>query len=135
MTHHHCIDRQFQSDNLKDYEREVKSLYAHGGNNFLTAFERIRDIIKQNPGLEELVIIFVTDGHDCMDCYEHPRGQYAQDLLNVAKQIKEVAGLKTSYMCIGFSEGHDARQMNQIANFGSAPGNFMYVPTNVADYQ
>jgi hypothetical protein len=38
-------------------------------------------------------------------------------------------------MCVGFSQGHNAHQMNQIANFGSEQGNFMYVNTNVGDYQ
>ena len=36
-------------------------------------------------------------------------------------------------MCIGFSEYHNAVQMNQIANFGSERGNFMYVPTQHGD--
>ena len=133
MTHHHAIDREFTCADWSDYEKQVKSLYANGGNNFLVAFERILAIIKENPGLEELVIIFVTDGHDCRDGY---RGRdYDQDLIDVAKKIQNFPGLKTSYMCIGFSQHHNATQMNQIAKFGSEQGNFIYVDTNMNDYQ
>ena len=69
MTHHHAIDKEFVSNNREDYEKEVKKFHAHGGNNFLTVFKRIQALVKENPGLEELEIIFVTDGHDCMDGY------------------------------------------------------------------
>lgn len=101
----------------------------------MVAFQRILALIKENPGLEELVIIFVTDGHDCQDYYRGNRKDYARELLAVAKQIQTLAGLKTQYMSIGFSQQHDAAQMNQIANFGSDQGNFMFVNTDVAEYQ
>ena len=65
LTHHHSIEREFTSTNLKDYQDKINDLEAGGGNNFLVAFERILSLIKENPCLEELVIIFVTDGHDC----------------------------------------------------------------------
>ncbi len=78
----------------------------------MVAFQRILALIKENPGLEELVIIFVTDGHDCQDYYRGNRKDYARELLAVAKQIQTLAGLKTQYMSIGFSQQHDAAQMN-----------------------
>ena len=65
LTHDHEIEREFVSNNLESYEKQINSLYARGGNNFLIVFERILAIIKENPGLEELVIFFVTDGCDC----------------------------------------------------------------------
>ena len=87
MTHDHEIEREFKADNLLQYEKQINSLYARGGNNFLIAFERILAIIKENPGLEELVIFFVTDGHDCRDGYRGHRDSYDKELLDVAKTI------------------------------------------------
>ena len=38
-------------------------------------------------------------------------------------------------MCIGFSQYHNAVEMNSIANCGNERGNFMYVNTDVGNYQ
>ena len=92
---------------MQNYETEINKLYAHGGNNFLIVFQRILALIKENKGLEELVILFVTDGHDCQDGY---RGHnYNAELLDFADKIKKFVGLKTTYMCIGFSQHHNAQ--------------------------
>ena len=134
MCHDHSIDSVFECDNLESYEAEVNKLCAKGGNNFLLAFQWILELIQKNPGLKELVIIFVTDGKDCMDGYRGGRQKYRDELQDVAMQIKNYAGLTTRFMSIGFSRNHDAKQMNQIANFGSDQGNFMYVDTDGQDY-
>ena len=89
--------------------------------------------MKENPGLEELEIIFVTDGHDCMDGYRGARNNYAAEVNRTIDEIKNL-GCKVRYMCIGFSANHNAQQMNQIANSGTDQGNFMFVDTQFNDF-
>lgn len=95
------------SNNKEDYEKQVKKFHAHGGNNFLTVFQRIKALVMENPGLEQLEIIFVTDGHDCMDGYRGARNNYAGEVNKAIDEIKDM-GCKVRYMCIGFSANHNA---------------------------
>ena len=44
--------------------------------------------------------------------------------------LKAKPGLKSKFLAVGFSPGHDAASMNMIANFGSDIGNFIYIDTN-----
>ena len=75
----------------------------------MIAFQWIESLIRKNPGLEELVIIFVTDGQDCMDGHRGSRQNYKDELQKVAERIKNYEGLKTRFMSIGFSQHHDAK--------------------------
>ena len=134
MTHHHIIEKEFQSENLEEYEKEIQKLHAHGGNNFLNVFKRIHEIIEENPNLEELEIIFVTDGHDTVDGWSGARANYHTAVENAIKQIQAEARLRSRYLTIGFSQNHNAQQMNQIASSGSDQGNFIYVDTQANDY-
>lgn len=44
------------------------------------------------------------------------------------------AKMKSRFLSIGFSQGHDAPFMNQIAQGGSDMGNFFYVDTSGPNY-
>ena len=41
--------------------------------------------------------------------------------------IKSRPNLKTKFLSVGFSRGHDAVFMNRIANFGTDIGNFIFI--------
>ena len=65
-------------------------MYAHGGNNFLNVFKRIKEIVDAHPNLEELQIIFVTDGHDTIDNYNGNRNNYAGEVNTTMQSIGSV---------------------------------------------
>ena len=56
------IEDSFACATQNEYDAKIKALHTIGGTNFYSVFERIELILTQNPDLEELVIIFVTDG-------------------------------------------------------------------------
>jgi hypothetical protein len=41
--------------------------------------------------------------------------------------LKSIPNLNSKFMAIGFSQGHDAVFMNELAKAGSTIGNFIYV--------
>ena len=53
---------------------------------------------------------------------------------SMLEQIRSMARVETTYLSVGFSAHHVARQMNQIANSGSQEGNFIYVDTQGGNY-
>ena len=84
------------------------------------------------PHTEELVCIFITDG---CDGYYNPRGgDRAADYNEVSERIKAIPNLRTKFLSIGFSRGHDAVFMNRIANFGHDIGNFIFIDQGEAGW-
>ena len=57
-----CTD--FAAANFDDYERRIRQLRAGGGTNFMNVFFKIKELLDARPNLEELVVIFITDGCD-----------------------------------------------------------------------
>lgn len=91
-------------------------------------FKRIKAIIAEHPQLEEIQIMFVTDGQDIHQSYVG--NNYDAEISQVIRDIQVVNGIKSQYLTIGFSQHHDAKRMNEIANSGSEAGNFIFVDTN-----
>ena len=119
------IEEEFQCDTQAEYDQRIRALHVIGGTNFYSVFERLEKILEQNPDLEELVVIFVTDGFD---------GHRNANMEATMKKITQ-KNCKVRYMSIGFSRNHDAAMMNKIANAGTEQGNFQYVDTGCNDYK
>ena len=84
-------------------------------------FQKIYEIVVANPNLEELVIIWVTDGQDDSN---------KDECNEAAKKIREHNPLlKIKYLAIGFSANHDAQRMKEVAESGNVDGNFRFVDT------
>ena len=84
-------------------------------------------MLNANDKLEELVVIFITDGQDGyrrMHEYEE-----------MSEWIKARPGLRSRFLSVGFSRDHDAAFMNRIANFGSEQGNFIFIDSTLAGWQ
>ena len=45
----------------------------------------------------------------------------------VSARIKSMPNLRSKFLSVGFSRGHDAAFMNRIANFGNDIGNFVFI--------
>lgn len=43
--------------------------------------------------------------------------------------------MESTIYCIGFSQGHDAKLLNSLAQAGSNVGNFIYIDSNQPNYQ
>ena len=101
----------------------------------MKVFEHINKILDQNPGTEELVCVFVTDGEDCDPGYRSPTGDNLGDYQRVSNALKARPGLRSKFLSVGFSQDHDASFMNRIAKFGSEIGNFVFIETNGANWR
>ena len=115
----------YSENNLQDYTARINSIRAGGGTNFMNVFLQIEDLLRRNPNTEELVVIFITDGQD---------GYYSQNGVNaseeydlVSARFKSLNNLRSKFLSVGFSRGHDAAFMNRIANFGHDRGNFVFI--------
>ena len=93
----------------------------------MNVFIQIEELLRQNPNTEELVVIFITDG---MDGYYARNGNASEEYELVSARIKSLPNLRTKFLSVGFSRGHDAAFMNRIANFGSDIGNFVFIDSN-----
>ena len=78
------------------------------------------------PELEELTVMFITDGQD--GYIRRNPARNGVDPYNVVRdKIRAIPGLKSRFLAIGFSRDHDAVFMNRIANFGTEQGNFIFI--------
>jgi hypothetical protein len=81
-------------------------------------FRELESIIKENPNVQELEIMWMTDG----------QASYQENYPSIGA-IKNNPKIKSRYMTIGFSRYHNAQIMNHVANAGSEQGNFVFVDT------
>lgn len=84
-----------------------------------------------STGINELTVIFFTDG--CDTCNQ--KNVLLESLHNMSATLKSVPGLNSKFMAIGFSQGHDAAFMNELAKAGSTIGNFIYVDQSKPGWQ
>ena len=54
----------FECDSLQNYHDKIDKLRAGGGTNFFRVFQKLEKYVEDNQKLEELVVIFITDGQD-----------------------------------------------------------------------
>ena len=52
----------------------------------------------------------------------------------ISSKIKDRPNMSTRYLSIGFSRDHNATFMNQIAQFGSSMGNFIFIDSYEPNY-
>ena len=81
-------------------------------------------MLKENRNIEELVIIFAADS---------PSADSLETMRNVIKQIQGFKDVKTRFLTIGIDKDIDAEAMTEIANLGSAKGNFNFIETRGKD--
>jgi hypothetical protein len=56
-------------------------------------------------------------------------------LQNSLKNQSTKRNITSQIFCIGFSAGHDAKLLNEIAKAGTNIGNFIYINNNDAGYK
>ena len=122
VTFDHRVEDCFSPDLQWQYNEKINALEDIGGTDFLPVFQYIKKLILEHRNVTEVHVVFVTDGQD---------GRHAQDpqFQNIIQEIKQIRGVETSFLTIGFSQDHDAQKMNLIAQSGSKEGNFIYVDT------
>ena len=124
ILYNHTIDVS-QSENHEQYKQKIESIRAGGGTNFMNVFTYIQSLLDANPNCEELCCIFITDGQD--GYYSQNGRDSREEYDEVSVNIKSRPNLKTKFLSVGFSRGHDAVFMNRIANFGTDIGNFIFI--------
>ncbi len=97
----------------------------------MEVFKEIQQILKQNPKCEDLVVIFITDGQDG---YYSRHGNAQEEYNMISAEIKSLP-MRSKFLSVGFSRGHDAAFMNRIANFGSEIGNFIFIDSYEANWR
>lgn len=83
-----------------------------------------------HPNLKEITVIFFTDG--CDTCNGKATVDFAFE--EMTKSLELMSSVKSRFLAIGFSSGHDAKFMNRIAQGGTEMGNFFYIDTQKPDY-
>lgn len=87
----------------KQLSQFISPVKADGGTNFGIVFAHITDYLKKNPHINDLSVIFFTDG-----CASYPKLEF--DAMKI--QVKKI---KSKFFTIGFTANHDAGFLNQIA--------------------
>jgi len=90
----------------------------------MNVFVQIEEVLRRNPNTEELVVIFITDGQDG---YYNRNGNAEEEYQMLSTRIQSMPNLRSKFLSVGFSRGHDAAFMNRIANFGNDRGNFVFI--------
>ena len=90
----------------------------------MEVFKEIKRVLRENPDCEDLVVIFITDGQDG---YYSPNGNRDAEYEQISAEIRSLEKVRSKFLSVGFSRGHDAAFMNRIANFGSEIGNFIFI--------
>ena len=100
----------------------------------MSCFEKIELLLQNNPNLEELTVMFITDGQD--GYFRRPASFTGVDPYDLVRdRIRAIPGLKSRFLAVGFSSYHDAAFMNRIANFGTEQGNFIFIDSSQGDWR
>ena len=116
----HTVEDVFSCATEEEYKQKINDLRCMGGTDFLPVFSRINEIIRSHQGIEEVYIVFVSDGQDGRDLKD---GEF----LKAIENIKTAPGIRSTFLTIGLSAYHDAAKLNQVAKAGNEQGNFIYV--------
>ena len=85
----------------------------------MSCFSKIEMLLSTQTHLEELTVMFITDGQDGYR-HRHPDAYQRGDPYDAVRdRIRSIPGLKSRFLAVGFSRDHDAAFMNRIANFGT----------------
>ena len=60
----HQVEDVFSCPTEEEYRQKINELRCMGGTDFLPVFSRINEIIRSHQGIEEVYIVFVSDGCD-----------------------------------------------------------------------
>ena len=71
----------------------------------MPVLEKVSAVIKNHPNVNEVFVMFVTDGQD-------GRHQSDPHFLRSIQKIQSLIGVETTFLTVGFSCYHDALKMN-----------------------
>jgi len=111
----------YEYTNLDSYQVQNKKLRAGGGTSFSSVFDNIKDKYLKDgySDYTNCTIMFMTDGLTDKNS--------ALQSLNELKAIFKMKEVTSRFLCIGFSQYHDADLLGTISRSGSDMGNFVYV--------
>lgn len=115
----HCESIKFQTQ--QQFDKEIDKLHGGGGTDFAPVFREIENIIKTSV-TSDVTILFMTDGQTDRNGAINGLNQLIQVAKNKGKEVR--------FFCLGFSAGHDAQLLGQIARSGTDLGNFVYIDDN-----
>ena len=113
-----------ETQNKEEYLQYMRNQNTRGAEDFVKCFKWINDnVLENNNGkVEDLTIIFLTDGVDTSNSHQQIRQYFEPFKLKLAQ-------LKSRILTLGLGAHHDAPIMNYIAQGGSDQGNFLYIDT------
>lgn len=100
---------------------KINCLKGSGGTEFKNVIEAMRVLIL-TKNLKNVFCVYLSDGDDDdgLDALV--------PLMNNFKKEMEDSGVSIAVHCIGFDEYHNADLLTRLANSGTKPGTFQYVP-------
>jgi len=121
--------RVYECENLVDYEENSNSLRAGGGTSFSAVFEEIYDQYKLKgcEEYEDCTVMFMTDGQT--------NSATALQSLDRLKALFQNKTITYRFLCIGFSQFHDADLLGTIARSGKEMGNFIYIREDSENFE
>jgi hypothetical protein len=123
---------EFEVSTKTSYKQRIDKIRAEGGTYpevYLCVFYKIELLLARHPNINEITVIFFTDGH--AEKYKNVEDGY--DRAN--KRLKAHPGLKSRFLTVGFSRNHDAVFMRRIASFGTEQGNYIFIDTYEQNWQ
>jgi uncharacterized protein YegL len=110
-----------KTETLQDYNTQIEKVNASGRTNFVSVFDRIKNMCEKFKA-EDITTIFFTDGEDTCNTPKE-----IQDSIEQTKNFLNKNEITSRFFTIGFRREHDAKLLNSIATAGSDLGNFFYI--------
>ena len=105
ITFDHTVEDVFSAGTKAEYRRKIKALDTMGGTNFVPVLDKVSEVIKDHPNVNEVFVMFVSDGQD-------GRQPSDPDTLRSIQKIQSLINVETTFLTVGFSCYHDASKMN-----------------------
>ena len=112
-----------------EYQQYLSKQSANGSTNFVSVFKAIAQEVQLGT-ITDLTVIFFTDGCDTCNSKD-----IISKELNIMKNSLKAFEVTSRFLTIGFTSGHDALFLNEIATCGSELGNFYYIDTANPNYK
>ena len=128
----HWDTPEFEVTTKESYKKRIDQVEAKGGSCpeiYLCVFDKIENLLAKHPNIDEITVIFFTDGH--AELYRNVEDDY--DRANI--RLKAHPGLRSRFLTVGFSRDHDAVFMRRIASFGTEQGNYIFIDTYEQNWQ
>ncbi|OMJ92904.1 hypothetical protein SteCoe_4240 [Stentor coeruleus] len=116
-----CEEYSSDTEGYDHIIEQIQSIKANGGTVFAKVIKAMGQRIKEK-NLKSVFIVWLTDGKN------NQKWDTFKPIIDEHKSFNELNGINATVHCIGFSSRHDASLLTSLAQSGTRPGTFQYVP-------